>query len=69
MRRLFLKIKENVKPEVRSLNKSCMRMTFFLLAVTFLLILKINMPFLEHLEKKIFFNVEKNTKSLNPQVK
>ena len=27
------------------------------------------MPFLEHLEKKNFFNVEKNTKSLNPQVK
>ena len=27
------------------------------------------MPFLEHLEKKKIFNVEKNTKSLNPQVK
>ena len=54
MRRLFLKIKEKVKPEVRSLNECCRRMTFFVLAVTFLLILKIKHALLEHLEKNIF---------------
>ena len=46
-----------------------MRMTFLLLAVTFLLILKVKHALFRTLGKKNFFNVEKNTKSLNPQVK